>query len=148
MTTKGSKQGTGKRKRAGKGGGSGGGTTEAQERARLVVGIASLVLVLAFVATCWWVERSRGSAPAYVRVVSVERATHGRGETFTATVENTGDTTAEQVLVRGTVGDADPVDHEIDFLAPGEQDELTLKAPPGTKRSDVEVRVHAWTDAH
>jgi uncharacterized protein (TIGR02588 family) len=129
-------------------GGSAPRATEAQERARLVVGIVGMLFVVAFVAACWQVDRARGTSPAYVRVTSIAHHAHGGAEVYTATVENTGDVTAEQVLVRGEVAGEDPVDHEIDFLAPGEADEVSFRAPGGTKRGDVHVRVHAWTASH
>ncbi len=122
-------------------------TTPGQERARMVAGIIGLVLVLAFVAACVLVDEGRGDGAAFVKVTKVARASQKDIVTFTAEVENTGDVTAEQVMVRGEIGDADPVDHEIDFLAPGETDEVTFTAPSGTKRSDAEVQITAWTQS-
>lgn len=121
--------------------------SKAQERARLVVGIFGLIIVVGFVVAAAIVDRERGSSPPHVRVVSIERAAANSAEAFTATVENTGDITGEQVVVRGTVGDEDPVDHEIDFLAPGEEAEVSFIGSPGTTKDDITVQVLAWTAA-
>ena len=118
-----------------------------QERARMVVGLIGLAIVIAFALTAAVVDIRRGSSPPVVRVVSVAAEHHDKSEVFTVTVENTGDITAEQVLVRGTIGDADPVDHEIDFLAPGEEDEVSFVAPAGTAKAELTPEVLAWTAA-
>jgi uncharacterized protein (TIGR02588 family) len=121
--------------------------SQGQERARLLVGVIGMIIVLGFVVAAVIVDDRRGSSPPRVEVMSVEHARAGAAESFTVTVENRGDITAEQVLVRGTVGSEDPVDHEIDFLAPGEQDEVTFTAPEGTAKDALTAEVLAWTAA-
>lgn len=122
-------------------------TTAGQERARLVVGVLSAVLVVAFVIVCVRVDDGRGSSPALVRATGVQREHRGAIDTMTVTVKNTGDVTAEQVLVRATVADDDAVDHEIDFLAPDAEDEVSYVVPAGTPRRDVHIAVLAWTSS-
>ena len=120
---------------------------EVQNRSHLVAGIIGLAIVGLFLATCIWVDTGIGNAPAKVVVVSLESEPIGDRLAFTALVKNQGDHTAEQVLVRGEVVGANPVDHEIDFLAPGEEGEVSFLAPADTSDSDVAASVLAWTQS-
>lgn len=126
-----------------------GDTTEGQERARLVVGLLGLALLLGFMALSIAVDEGRGQQPARVRVKSISVDESQGTKLATVEVENVGDVTAERVLVRIEVKDdgEDPVERDIDFLAPGESDDLTVVLPDDATEDDVEATVPGWAEA-
>lgn len=119
--------------------------SRSRERQRLAVGVVGLVAVLAFAVACVAVDRSTGSEPPVVEVRSVDRVRENEVALFEVEVENVGGATASQVQVRAQVGEDDAIDHEVDFLAPGERDDVTFAVPAGTTTEDVQVEVVAWT---
>lgn len=124
------------------------GDSASQDRARLLVGIVSVLLLIAFAVTGLVVDEGRGQSPARVKVMSVAVETIGK-DTHVATVgvENLGDITAEAVVVRVEVEGEDPIDRDIDFLAPAESDEITFVLPSEIQESDVDADVKGWTSA-
>lgn len=126
-------------------------TTDAprnQDGARLVVGIVSALLLLAFTATGIIVDEGRGQAPARVNVASISVDTIG-SDTHVATVEveNVGDITAQDILLRVEVEGEDPFDRDVQFLAPAETADVTFVVPDGTSESDIDADVKAWSGA-
>ena len=109
------------------------------------VGVLGLVIVLAAIAVLAWQGLKGGDAPPEIEVRPTAVARSGDGWRLDIEVSNAGESTAQDVVVEGRLGD-ETSEVTLDYLPGDGRRAASLVFTTRPDPAAVELRVRGWVD--